>query len=44
MWKDSDIVVSRKDYRMEYQIEFDREKMALNGFNMSTVTLLFVTV
>jgi HAE1 family hydrophobic/amphiphilic exporter-1 len=32
-----DIVVSRKDYRMEYQIEFDREKMALNGFNMSTV-------
>lgn len=31
-----DIVVSRKDYRMEYQIQFDREKLALNGLNMST--------
>ncbi len=32
-----DIMVSRKEYRMEYQIQFDREKMALNGLNMSTV-------
>jgi HAE1 family hydrophobic/amphiphilic exporter-1 len=31
-----DIVVSRKDYRMEYQIQFDREKLALNGLNMSS--------
>lgn len=31
-----DIVISRKDYRMEYQIEFDREKLSLNGLNMST--------
>ncbi|MDD2247665.1 MAG: efflux RND transporter permease subunit [Proteiniphilum sp.] len=31
-----DIVVSRKDYRMEYQIQFDREKLALNGLNMIT--------
>ena len=31
-----DIAVSRKEYRMEYQIQFDREKMALNGLNMST--------
>ncbi|MDR0422268.1 MAG: efflux RND transporter permease subunit [Proteiniphilum sp.] len=31
-----DITVSRKDYRMEYQIRFDREKLALNGLNMST--------
>lgn len=31
-----DIKVSRKDYRMEYQIQFDREKLALNGLNMST--------
>jgi HAE1 family hydrophobic/amphiphilic exporter-1 len=30
-----DITVSRKDYRMEYQIRFDREKLALNGLNMS---------
>lgn len=33
-----DIVVSRKDYRMEYQIQFDREKLALNGLNMSTAS------
>ena len=31
-----DIIVSRKDYRMEYQIQFDREKLSLNGLNMST--------
>jgi len=31
-----DITISRKDYRMEYQIKFDREKLALNGLNMST--------
>jgi HAE1 family hydrophobic/amphiphilic exporter-1 len=31
-----DIAVSRKEYRREYQIQFDREKMALNGLNMST--------
>jgi len=31
-----DITISRKDYRMEYQIQFDREKLALNGLNMST--------
>lgn len=31
-----DITISRKDYRMEYQIQFDREKLALNGLNMNT--------
>lgn len=31
-----DITISRKDYRMEYQIEFDREKLSLNGLSMST--------
>ena len=31
-----DITVSRKDYRMEYQIQFDREKLSLNGLNMLT--------
>lgn len=31
-----DITVSRKDYRMEYRIIFDREKLSLNGLNMST--------
>ncbi len=31
-----DITITRKDYRMEYQVKFDREKLALNGLNMST--------
>lgn len=31
-----DITLSRKDYRMEYQIEFDREKLSLNGLSMAT--------
>ena len=31
-----DITVSRKDYRMEYQIQFDREKLSLNGLNMGS--------
>jgi HAE1 family hydrophobic/amphiphilic exporter-1 len=32
-----DIVISRQDYRTEYQIEFDRKKLAENGLNSSTV-------
>ncbi|WP_352423574.1 efflux RND transporter permease subunit [Proteiniphilum sp.] len=31
-----DLTISRKDYRMEYQIEFDREKLSLNDLSMST--------
>ena len=31
-----DITISRKDYRAEYRIEFDREKLSLNGLNMAT--------
>jgi Cation/multidrug efflux pump len=31
-----DITVSRKDYRNEYQIQFDREKLSLNGLSMAT--------
>ncbi len=31
-----DITISRKDYRMEYRILFDREKLSLNGLNMNT--------
>ncbi len=31
-----DITVSREDYRMEYQIQFDREKLSLNGLTMYT--------
>lgn len=32
-----DIVISRQDYRGEYQIEFDRVKLAENGLNSATV-------
>jgi HAE1 family hydrophobic/amphiphilic exporter-1 len=32
-----DLVISRQDYRLEYQIEFDREKLAENGLNSATV-------
>ncbi len=32
-----DPTISRQDYRMEYQIEFDREKLAENGLNSATV-------
>ena len=31
-----DVTISRKDYRIEYQIDFDREKLAINGLNMGT--------
>lgn len=31
-----DISLSRKDYRIEYRIQFDREKLSMNGLNMST--------
>jgi HAE1 family hydrophobic/amphiphilic exporter-1 len=32
-----DLVVTRQDYRTEYQIDFDREKLAENGLNSATV-------
>ena len=32
-----DIQISRQDYRAEYQIEFDRVKLAENGLNSATV-------
>jgi HAE1 family hydrophobic/amphiphilic exporter-1 len=32
-----DLVISRQDYRNEYQIDFDREKLAENGLNSATV-------
>ena len=31
-----DITISRQDYRTEYHVEFDREKLALNGLSMGT--------
>jgi HAE1 family hydrophobic/amphiphilic exporter-1 len=32
-----DITISRPDYRSEYQVDFDREKLAENGLNSATV-------
>ncbi|MDR0542377.1 MAG: efflux RND transporter permease subunit, partial [Dysgonamonadaceae bacterium] len=32
-----DIQISRQDYRTEYQVDFDREKLAENGLNSATV-------
>ncbi len=32
-----DLIISRQDYRSEYQIVFDREKLAQNGLNSATV-------
>lgn len=31
-----EVNISREDYVPEYQVDFDREKLALNGLNMST--------
>ncbi len=31
-----DLNISRQDYRAEYQVEFDREKLAENGLNSAT--------
>jgi HAE1 family hydrophobic/amphiphilic exporter-1 len=32
-----DLIITREDYRTEYQIDFDREKLAENGLNSATV-------
>ena len=32
----ADITISRSDYQPEYQVDFDREKLALYGLNLST--------
>ncbi|MDR3127317.1 MAG: efflux RND transporter permease subunit [Tannerellaceae bacterium] len=34
----SQVNISRKDYIPEYQVDFDREKLALNGLNISTAS------
>jgi HAE1 family hydrophobic/amphiphilic exporter-1 len=33
-----DVKISRDEYTPEYQIEFDREKLALNGLNVATAS------
>ncbi|MGL4853021.1 MAG: efflux RND transporter permease subunit [Phocaeicola sp.] len=32
----SEVNISRQDYQPEYQVDFDREKLALHGLNLST--------
>ena len=32
----SDVVISRADYQPEFQVDFDREKLALHGLNLAT--------
>ncbi|MCS2892178.1 efflux RND transporter permease subunit [Parabacteroides faecis] len=35
----SQVNISRKDYIPEYQVDFDREKLAMNGLNVTTASL-----
>jgi HAE1 family hydrophobic/amphiphilic exporter-1 len=35
----SQVTVSREDYIPEYQIDFDREKLAVNGLNVTTASM-----
>ena len=35
----SEVNISRQDYRPEYQVVFDREKLAIHGLNLSTASL-----
>jgi len=32
----ADVIISRSDYQPEYQVDFDREKLAIYGLNLST--------
>ena len=34
-----EVNISRQDYQPEYQLDFDREKLALHGLNLSTASL-----
>ena len=35
----ADITISRSDYQPEYQVDFDREKLALYGLNLQTAAM-----
>ena len=39
----SQVNISRQDYQPEYQVDFDREKLALHGLNLSTACLLYTS-
>ncbi len=36
----ADIIISRSDYQPEYQVDFDREKLALYGLNLQTAATM----
>ena len=38
----SEVNISRSDYQPEYQVDFDREKLAMHGLNLSTAGTYFV--
>ena len=40
----SEVNISRQDYQPEYQVDFDREKLALPGLNLSTMVLYLLTI
>jgi HAE1 family hydrophobic/amphiphilic exporter-1 len=35
----SEVNISRQDYQPEYQVDFDREKLALHGLNLTTAAM-----
>ena len=35
----ADIIISRSDYQPEYQVDFDREKLAIYGLNLQTAAM-----
>ena len=35
----ADIMISRSDYQPEYQVDFDREKLAIHGLNLQTAAM-----
>ncbi len=35
----SEVNISRQDYQPEYQVDFDREKLAIHGLNLSTASM-----
>lgn len=36
----ADVTISRSEYQPEYQVDFDREKLALHGLNLATVATI----
>ena len=39
----TEVNISRSDYQPEYQVDFDREKLAMHGLNLATACLLYTS-